>query len=234
VIEFVPYFSGSSGNIYTCSDGETTILIEIGVPFPVVRKALNFKTSGVAGALVSHSHKDHCKGVPEAARNGIDCYMPEESISELCLSGHRIKAVKPFAKFRVGSFSILPFPLHHDVVNFGFLIQSDNGGKMVYCTDTRYIKYRFKGVNVFAIECNYDAQILEKNIESGFTSSAIKSRLEKSHFEFSRVKEFFRVQDTSRTREIHLIHVSRGNGDPAMFRDEIEKITGVPVYVKGD
>jgi phosphoribosyl 1,2-cyclic phosphodiesterase len=225
------YASGSHGNLYRITDRKTTLMLECGLRFREIRQAFNFKLSEVDGCLVSHAHADHSKAVKDVMAAGIDCYMSAGTADRLSLKSHRIKAISHLKKFTINSFQILPFSVKHDCAEpMGFLIQSGSE-KLVFMTDSFFCPYRFTGITHWMIESNYCKEILEKNIESGFTSSAIKSRLEKSHFEFSRVKEFFMAQDTSRTREIHLIHVSRGNGDPERFKSEIEGITGVPVCV---
>jgi phosphoribosyl 1,2-cyclic phosphodiesterase len=225
--------SGSTGNCYRVTDGHTILMLECGLKLRDIRQAFGFRLSDVDACLVTHEHMDHAKSVKEIMAAGIDCYVSSGTAAKLSLSGHRLKIKKALETFSVCTFKIKPFMVKHDAAEpFGFLIQS-RSDKLVFLTDSYYCPYRFRGVTHWMIECNYDREILAKNIESGFTSPAIKNRLEKSHFEFSRVKEFFMAQDTSRTREIHLIHVSRGNGDPERFKSEIEGITGVPVCVKG-
>ena len=62
MFEFTVKYTGSSGNLYTLTDGDTEILIDPGIPIRKIKKALNFKLSGYAGALCSHEHMDHVKG----------------------------------------------------------------------------------------------------------------------------------------------------------------------------
>lgn len=127
---------------------------------------------------------------------------------------------------------VLPFPSQHDAAEpVGYLIQADNGGKLVFITDSYYCRYRFSGVHYFMVECNYSLPILEENIQAGVVPAAIRNRIVKSHFELERVKDFFRANDLSECREVHLIHLSGQNADPSLFKSEIQKITGLPVYV---
>ncbi len=232
MLDFKSYYSSSRGNLNLCSDGTTTLLLDIGVPFGQVKKALNFRTSDIDGALISHSHRDHCKGVPGALKAGLDCYMLEHTIKDLRVSGHRVHAVIPKESFVVGTFTIMPFHLQHDVDNAGYLLAS-GGSKMVYITDTYYCKYMFKGVNIFAVECNYDAGILDGNIDAGIVPPALRHRIERSHFSLENVKKFFRANDLTATKEIHLLHLSEVNGHPELFKTAIQKITGKPVYIGG-
>jgi len=162
---------------------------------------------------------------------GVPVYMSAGTAEALSLTGHRAKIVKPLIKFQAGGFTVLPFQAEHDASEpLGFLIQGKSGEKLLFCTDTYYVKYRFKGVKYFLIECNYSSKILTENIQAGLVSPAMEGRIKRSHFELERVKEFFRANDLGECSGIWLIHISRGNGDPELFKSEIEKITGVPVY----
>ena len=223
--------SGSTGNCYRISDGETIIMIEAGIRFHQIREAFDFKLSEVSGCLCSHEHKDHSKAIKDVMKAGIDCYMSPGTARALKLSGHRLKIVRSKELFTVGTFKILPFNAQHDCAEpYGYLLQSKNGGKLVFITDSFYCKYRFKNVNIFAIECNYSKEILEENIKSGIVPEAIRNRIVKSHFELENVKEFFRVNDMSKVKQIHLIHISDNNGDKEFFKSEIQKLTGKETY----
>jgi len=230
VINIFQIASGSSGNNYRISDGKTVIMIECGIRFKKIREAFNFKLSEVSGCLLSHCHGDHAKAVKDVMKAGINVYTSPGTIKALNLSGHRLKPVKPLELFTVGTFRVLPFPTEHDCKEpFGFLIQSGTE-KLCFITDTFYCKYKFSGVTHFIVECNYSKEILEENIKSGVVPAAIRNRIVKSHFEIENVKEFFRANDLSAVKQIFLIHISSNNGDPKLFKSEIQKLTGKEVY----
>lgn len=223
--------SGSTGNLYRISDAKSVLMLECGLPIKQIRQAFDFRLSEVDACLVTHAHFDHSKSVKEIMAAGIDCYMSSGTAEKLSLSGHRLKIKKALETFTIGTFKIKPFLVKHDCAEpFGYLIQS-GGEKLVFLTDSYYCPYRFKGIGYWMIEANYDREILEKNIRSGDVSPAMEKRLVTSHFEFARVKAFFGEQDLSQTRGIWLIHISRGNGDPDRFEQEIQAVTGLPVYV---
>ena len=48
--------SGSSGNSYILECENETLLLELGVGWNEIKKALNFDLSKVVGVCVSHSH----------------------------------------------------------------------------------------------------------------------------------------------------------------------------------
>lgn len=232
MIEIVSYASGSTGNLYTVSDGLTTLLIECGLPWKKIQQLLQFKTSGIAGCLVSHCHGDHSKAARDVMKAGIDCYMSKGTMEALDISGHRVKVAKAREQFSVGTWTVLPFETQHDAAEpLGFLLADQDGDKLLFATDTFYVRYRFQGLTHIMVECNYAADILRANVEAGTVPVELKNRLLKSHFSLENVKEFLKSNDLSKVREIHLIHLSDGNSDAARFKREIQELTGKMVYI---
>lgn len=221
--------SGSSGNCYLIDDGETRLLIEAGIQFKRIQRALEFDLQGVAACLVSHSHKDHCKAVKDLLKASIDCYMNHATVEALGISSHhRAIVVKPLQRFTVGSWAILPFDTVHDVPNMGFLLANKAGKKLIYLTDTPYCKYTFNGLTHILVEANYSIDMLRKNKD---LDPEVKKRVIRNHFSLENVKGFLRANDLRQTEEIWLLHLSDGNSDVERFKREIQGLSGKPVYV---
>jgi phosphoribosyl 1,2-cyclic phosphodiesterase len=222
--------SSSKGNCIQIDDGATRLLLDAGLPFPEIKRRLNFQTSSLSGALITHSHADHSRGCRDMLKAGIDCYMSESCAHDLGLNGHRVHILKhrrtePLSQFAVGTWAILPFKVVHDVENVGFLLVSGQE-KAVYITDTSYCPHRFAGLTHVLIEANWSKRTLAPDLEP-----AVKRRLYRNHFSLENVKKFLQANDLSLVREVHLLHLSAGNSDAALFKTEIEKLTGKPVYV---
>src|SRR5690625_2345802 len=232
MIDIKTLASGSKGNAYLVTDGHTPLLLECGISYRDIQIATNFQTSNIAGCLVSHEHKDHSKGVKDVLRAGIDVYASQGTIEQEGIKHHRLKPIKAKKQFQIGTWTILPFDVQHDAKEpLGFLLQSTNGGKLLFATDTYYVRYKFRGLTHIMVECNYSIDILEENIASGRVHKAMKRRLLKSHFSLENVKEFLRANDLSKVQEIHLMHLSDSNSDERRFKNEIQALTGKPVYV---
>ncbi|QQE80893.1 MBL fold metallo-hydrolase [Alicyclobacillus sp. SO9] len=232
MIEFRPLASSSNGNCYYVSDGKTTLLLELGVKFKEIQKALRFKVSSVDAALVSHSHADHSKSVRDAMKAGIDVYASSGTFSALDVGGHRAHAIKSKRDFLIGSWRVLPFDVEHDADEpLGFLLTNKLDERLVFITDSYYCRYRFNGLNVVALEANYSLPILDDNIASGRVPHSLRGRLLRSHMSLETAKEFLQANDLSRVQEIHLMHLSDTNSDEELFKREIQKVAGVPVYV---
>lgn len=225
--------SSSAGNSYRITDGSTPLLLEAGIPFKLIKQRLNFQTSTLAGCLISHSHNDHCRAVPDVIKAGIDCYMSQETAAAIGVSGHRVKIVQEQQQFQVGTWTVLSFATQHDCPgSLGFLLANQAGEKLLFATDTYYVRYRFNGLNVIMIECNYAADILQANVESGLVTVEQKNRLIQSHFSLEHVKEFLTANDLSQVRSIHLLHLSGDNSDAGRFKREIQELTGKMVIVE--
>ncbi len=224
--------SGSSGNAYLIDDGRSQLLLECGISYKDIQIALDFDTKNVVGCLVSHEHKDHTKGLKDVVRAGIDCYMSKGTADAEGIEHHRIKVVEARKNFTIGDWKILPFEVEHDVAEpFGYLIMNGQGEKLLFATDTYYVKYKFKGLNYVMIECNYSLDILNENIENGRVHPAMKRRLIKSHFSLENVIEFLKANDLSKVEEIHLLHLSSNNSDEKLFKEKIQEVTGKRVLI---
>ena len=232
MIEITPYASGSRGNCYRVSDGRTPLLLECGIPYKEIQKALNFRVSEIAGCLVSHEHQDHCKAVKDIMKAGIDCYISAGTAEALGLSGHRLNIIKARQQFRIGTWTILPFETQHDAAEpLGFLLANQDGEKLLYATDTYFIRYRFQGLTHIMIEANYSLDILKRNVEAGAVPKELKNRLLKSHFSLENVKRFLQANDLSKVEAIFLLHLSDGNSDAERFKREIQELTGKMVFI---
>lgn len=224
--------SGSSGNAYLIDDGRSQLLLECGIRYKDIQIALNFDTKSISGCLITHEHKDHTKGLKDVVRAGIDCYMSQGTADAEGVEHHRIKVVEARKNFTVGTWKVLPFEVEHDVNEpFGYLIMNELGERLLFATDTYYVRFKFKGLTHVMIECNYSLDILNENIETGRVSGFMKHRLLQSHFSLENVIEFLKANDLSKVEEIHLLHLSDTNSDEKLFKEKVQGATGKRVFI---
>ena len=232
-MKFRSYKSGSSGNVNLLSSGEHQLLIDAGKPWVWIKKAMDFKTSNLSGILIDHQHNDHSFSMLMAARSGIDVYALPETLEFKGLSGHRFHPIELKKTFSVGAFKVMAFPLVHDVPCCGFLIKI-NGEKMVHITDTAYCPFKFHGLNIIAVECNYSLEILSASVRNGVISAEHKNRIIQTHFGLNNVLDFLAANDLSAVREIHLLHLSDTNSDAYQCKKAVQAATGKRVVVAGE
>ena len=219
--------SGSKGNCYLIDNGETKLLLDAGIPFNQIQIGCDFRVSDISGCLVSHRHGDHAKAIKDLLKRGINVYGPKD----LQNINPQISVLKPLIKYSIGSFMIVPFELTHDVECYGYQINSIGKQKLVYITDTAYVRYTFSKLTHVMIEANYDTEIIRKNTLNMDISGNLASRIIQSHMDIKTVEEFLDANDLSKLQQVYLLHLSDSNSNADEFKDRIQKKTGAEVYV---
>lgn len=232
MLDIAVYASGSSGNCYTVSDGETVVMLDCGLPFRRIERLTGFLLP--TAVFVTHEHKDHSKAAQDFMRRGVDAYMTAGTAAALGIEAqHRLHILNPMEQTTVGRITVSAFPTQHDAREpCGFLLD-DGDDRVLYATDTYYIKYQFPGVTKMLIEANHSYKILEENVGAHILNKSLAERLIKSHFSIENVLAFLRANDLSKVKEIWLIHLSDGNADAGEFARMVEAATGKPVYIGG-
>lgn len=204
--------SGSSGNCYILESDKECLVIEAGLPFMLVKKALNFNIKKIVGVIVTHSHGDHSQRHGEYKKAGFKVFKPYEC-EDL--------AEKPV---RFGNFTIKAFSLVHDVPCYGFWIHHSAMGTMVYITDTEYCKYRFKNLNHIMVEANYCNELIDRD------NPKYRHVLE-GHMNIDTACRFLAKNCSSNLRNVILLHLSEDSANADMFRSIAEKVVDCPVSV---
>ena len=219
-MKFESYASSSSGNAYSVSDGETTILLECGLTYKKLQKSVGFDLSKFSACLVSHCHNDHAKCALDLIRDGMTVYMSEGTAEALETEGAEL--MEDRGQFNVGSFDIVPFATFHDAAEpLGFLIKSRvDGDVLAFATDTVNLRYKFPGLNILAIEANYDKAILER---SERMPEKVRHRISNTHMEIDVLCDYLRTLDLSQCREIHLLHLSDATSHEGHFINKVAR-----------
>ena len=231
--------SGSSGNLYevTASNGKR-IMLECGVTWPKLQKALDYDISRFEGCLVTHQHKDHSKSLAEIMQAGIDTYAVEDVFESQDLSGHRrAKVIRNKDLIKFDSFQVLVFNVNHDVPAVGFVIyEKATEERLLFVTDTSHITQRFKfPFEIIAIECSFNRDILTKLVDTGEVNEVVAKRLLTSHMEKENTKTYIRDYcDLSKCREIHLLHLSGLNIDKWQTQKEFREEFFIKTVIVGD
>lgn len=221
------HHSSSSGNLYQIDN----LLLEAGVPIKEIKRCLGFRLSEIAGCLVTHSHSDHAIGSADLMKAGVDLFCSEGTAHSLGLRSHRLHLIKAGERFTVGGWAVLPFETQHDTEEpLGFLLARGKE-KLLFATDTAYIRPRFRGLTGILLGVDFDREILERNILAGHLAPEVARRTLANHMSLQTALEFFRANDMTKVEAIHLLHLSDGNSDEQAFKREVERATGRPVYI---
>lgn len=198
--------SGSKGNCYILENKEEAFIIEAGISFLEVKKALGFNILKIVGVAVSHCHMDHAKYLAEYEKAGIPTYKPYEE-TKAC----------PFC-IQYGNFRIQAFRLVHDVPCYGFYITHPAIGKSIYISDTELVKFRFDKLNLnhILVEANYSEDLLtgeEMNYE----------HVKRGHMSLETCLKFLETNDNQELKNVVLLHLSEKNSDETLFLKEARK-----------
>lgn len=228
--------TGSVGNSYLLGSENETLLIEAGVNFNDIKKALDFDLSKVVGCIVTHSHGDHAKSIREVMSAGIETFASQKTLlGTLTLLHHNAFEITPGKTHHIGRFKVMGFEVKHDVPCLGFLIEHPECGKTLFLTDTFYCKYTFEGLNNIIIEANYSKEIIDRKYGKGSDKEFLIDRILQSHFSLDNCKDMLSANDLSKVNNIVLIHLSDSNSNEVQFVKEVSELTGknVVAAVKG-
>ena len=234
--------SNSKGNAYLLENDTEALLIECGVNFSEIKKAINFNISKIVGCIVTHEHKDHCKAIKDVMASGVNVYSNKGTFEALDIDcdvfgnkcHHKANPLQGIDEFKIGGFRIMSFDVKHDANEpCGFLINHPDTGNVLFLTDTYYTPYTFKNLNNIIIEANYSKKIIDKKMEKGSMPSFLRNRIFKSHMSLETCIKVLKANNLKAVNNIVLIHLSDGNSDENHFLNEVKKATSKNVTVAG-
>lgn len=172
---------------------------------------------------------DHSIYVKEYIQSGITVYSAKETHDYIY---EHVKArtvhIPPLKSVMVGNFKITPFNVPHDkgIECYGYMIEHEDIGKLLFLTDLEYCPYNFskQNVNHIMVEANYSKDFI--NIED-----INRTRVLQTHMELQTTLDFISANDNTSLRNVVLLHLSDRNSDKILFRDKVQKITAASVYV---
>lgn len=221
-------YSSSTGNAYvvTAANGKR-LMIECGVTWAELQKALNYDLSGIVGCLLTHEHKDHSKAVREVMRAGIAVWASEGTLDALGVYHDRrtVGMDSYTTPYSIGPFEVSCYDSKHDAVQpFLYTVKCDNEN-LLFATDTSHIKQQFAiPFNIIAIECSYNKEYLQKRVDAGTIHEEVAKRLLTSHMEEKETARYLsEFCDLSKCREIHLLHCSADSLHKERIKTEFEK-----------
>lgn len=225
--------SSSAGNNYVIECEGEKLLIEAGIHIKYVEQALDFNLRGIAGVIITHEHLDHAAFVKQFLHVGIPVFATEGTLKMLDIQANYLaRPVTYRVPFQVGRYRIMSFDTEHDAKQpCGFLIDCPDGNRILFVTDTKYLRYKFQNVNIFMIECNYDRKLLIYNMNEGIVNRTVAKRIVDSHMSLRQCIATLQSNDLTKTKAIMLIHLSNDNGRKEEFIEAVKKATGKMVFV---
>lgn len=233
---FQSFASSSEGNAYLVSDGMTQILIECGITYKKLQEACGFKLTSLHGVLVSHEHNDHSQCVKRFLRNCVPVYLTQGTARALTEANKLSEELLDLAtemvageQFPIGTITVKPFGTFHDAQEpVGFVLKSSIDGETVtFATDTVNLPYNFPGVNILAVEANFQQDILDR---STLLPDSRKKRVSNTHMEIDKLCECLQRMDLTQCRELWLLHLSSAMSHEGQFVYKVQR--SVPAWVQ--
>ncbi len=204
------------------------LLLDAGIPFKRIQIGCGFRTSSIDGCLVTHRHGDHAAAIPKLLQRGITIYSNED-VAGLHDGVQELPALR---EHTVGTLRILPFEAEHDVPCYGYQVTSEETGeKLVYITDSAYVRYTFTGLTHIMIEANYAQDIIIDNVREERVPLSLAARVMETHMSIETLLDLLRSNDMSKVRQIYLLHLSDNNSDAEAFKRRVQQETGAEVYI---
>lgn len=155
-------------------------------------------------AATDERHQDHIKSLDYFINLGIPCYGNKDvcSIHKGCIELPNV--------LKVDGFKVQTFELVHDVPNNAFIIDTSDGIRILYCTDTQYIPKIVKRVHYAIIECNNNFDtIVDNAMEGDMTMSNFKE-----HQNINDCIEYLKRIYNVDLQQVVLWHLSSTNINP--------------------
>ena len=104
---------------------------------------------------------------------------------------------------------------------YGFIIEHPEMGRMLYITDTEFVRWRFKDINHILVSCNY----LKKYISEDVTGKRL--HVIKGHMELETCASFIEANTTNALQNVIICHLSANNAVPEEMVTRIKKVAGM-------
>lgn len=221
--------SSSKGNCTIVYNEHQILLIDMGITLKELEEKLDklsLSCNDIVGAIVSHEHSDHVKGLGSLYKKydvPVFCHVNSlKGVSKK--SGLTESALIRFSTpFEIGDFKIDFFEVSHDVFCVGYNVY-ENANKISIVTDlgytTRDIVERLYDSRLVILEANHD----EKMVASSTKYPAIlKARILGKKGHLSNISSAKVVVDLAQhnVRQILFGHLSEENNTPELCYNTI-------------
>ncbi|MBV1710125.1 MAG: MBL fold metallo-hydrolase [Erysipelothrix sp.] len=221
--------SGSKGNCFVVQTNESTVVIDCGSTKKHLINSftkIDINYTQVDALLITHGHIDHVSQAKLFVN--IPIFSPVAFNN-----GQGYQQVVPFMPFHINELTITPIPLSHDSeVTVGYIIE-DAYEKMVYITDTGYIKNTLipiiKDAHYIVLESNHDPEMLMNSRRP----HGIKTRIlsDNGHLSNQACAEVLKKIVSLKTKEVVLAHLSdEANSAAIAFKTSFDLLSSLGYF----
>ena len=237
-MKFVSLGSGSSGNSYYLSTGNTSILVDAGLNIRTLKRHmhnLELDIENLDLVLITHDHADHIKAVGNLANELNKPIFATEPVHmginrNYCvttqLTEEHIRYIAKVMTIQVGDFMVTPFDVPHDSSDcVGYRIEADD---ITFCliTDvghvTPTIEEEVSRANYLVLEANHDLNMLMMGPYPAYLKGRIRSG--RGHLSNVDSARLIAEHGTPKLKHVWLCHLSEENNHPELARKTVEGV----------
>lgn len=223
-LSFTVLGSSSSGNTTLVSDGNTHILVDVGLSGRETARRLReygLEPGQISAIVVSHEHGDHCRGVGPFAKDlDIPVFMTDGAFSSsgMILDPGKHRRIGPGECFEIYGVLFTSFSIPHDSDDpLGFVVEKD-GIKIGIVLDLGYISQlvieRLRGCDGIVLESNHDQRMLQVGPYPWALKQRIMSR--RGHLSNDAVAQYLGNDFDGKAADVVLAHLSEKNNLPEL------------------
>ena len=217
-MRFISFGSGSSGNAFLLSTGESNILIDCGIGVRRLRREL--KETGAAGQLdailISHEHSDHIRALDSLTRyERCPVYASEGTFTSI---GRRPgwETIKDGQAVSIAGIRVTPEPVAHDAQEpLGFVLETENV-RIALFTDlgspAPNVSDAIRDASIVVLESNYCESMLRQSQYPAFLKRRIRSQ--HGHLSNDDCAATLVESLTPAAQRVWLAHLSEHNNAP--------------------
>ena len=205
-MRFALLASGSKGNCFLLRDENTFLMIDCGTTKKYLAacfEQLGVKKEDLDAVFLTHDHTDHI--------SQVRLFRDRVIYSPVPVSGADVRILSPGEKVQIEHITVTPIPLSHDSgPTFGYIFETWDR-KLVYITDTGYLKTSFlpliRDADYYILESNHDVGMLMETSRPRYLKARIFS--DAGHLNNEDCASILEQVITNRTRMAVLAHISQ-------------------------
>lgn len=210
MMNFALLASGSKGNCCLIKDENSSIVIDCGSTKTHLKKCfekLEFDYTRSDALFVTHTHTDHI--------SQLKMFDPITTYARCVLETNHFNQISTFEEVKINTLKVKELPLSHDSeIVSGFIVENEDK-KLVYVTDTGYIKEEYlplmKNADYYIFESNHDVEMLMQTRRPMYVKQRIIG--DQGHLCNEDCAEILANVVGDKTKEIVLAHISEEGND---------------------
>lgn len=211
--------SGSKGNCCVVTCGNDNIIIDCGSTKRYLTQCfdtLQYDYKKTNALLVTHAHSDHI--------SQLKMFQDMPTYASCDLTSNHFTKVSAFQEFQINDIKITVLPMSHDSPNTVGYVLTWHDKKMVYVTDTGYIKEEVKeyihNADYYIFESNHDIEMLMQTTRPIYLKQRIIN--DNGHLCNDDASNILAQVMGNKTKEIVLAHISQEGNTRELAYDTLK------------